>query len=76
MWNLILVIFFSLLMLCAIAVIIVAVLSMMGVFGLGIQVSSEPMIHREITKAELAFILALAVLVAALSLWILRRMYI
>ena len=73
--NLILIIFFGLVMLCAAAVIVVAVLSIMGMFGLGVQISSDPVVHREITKVELTFILLLAVILAATSFFMLRRIY-
>ena len=73
--NLILILFLGLVMLCAAAVIVVVILSLMGAFGLGVQISSEPAIHREITKGELAFILLLAVVLAATSFFFLRRIY-
>jgi hypothetical protein len=73
--NLILSIFFGFLMLCAAAVIGGAILSMMGVFDLAVQISSEPVVHRQITRGQLAFILLLALLVAAISFFMLRRIY-
>jgi hypothetical protein len=74
--NLILSIFFGFLMLCAAAVIVGTILSMMGVIDLAVQISSEPVVHRQITRAQLFLILFLALLLAAISFFMLRRIYV
>lgn len=73
--NLILRIFFGLIMVCAAVVIGVAILSLTGLFGLGVQVSGEPIIHREVTRGELVVVLLAAMLMAGISFFILRRIH-
>ena len=73
--NLVLNIFLWAIILCAAVAIIIAILSLTGLFGVGIQISSDPVIHREVTKGRLVLIILVAILAIAISFSISRKIH-
>ncbi len=71
--NLLLNIFLWTTVLCAAVAMVLAILALTGLFGIGIQISSDPVIHREVSKGSLALIILLAILAITTSVLILRR---
>jgi len=71
--NLLLNIFLWTIVLCAAVAIVLAILALTGLFGIGIQISSDPVIHREVSKGRLTLIILLAILAITTSVLILGR---